>query len=69
MELEPYGGEKVPAVELFRGFFDPEPSESTLRRYLSVPIAVRDRAHKEKQLGRLLGRDGSSVSGAAVSES
>ena len=56
VELERYDGVKVPAVEMFRDFFDAGKSESTLRRYLSVPIAVRDRVEKEKQLRRLLER-------------
>jgi MOSC domain-containing protein YiiM len=68
VELKPYDGERVPAIELFRGFFDTEKTEDALRRYLAVPIAVRDRVQKEKQLRRLLGRR-SSGAGAAVSES
>jgi len=69
VELERYGGEKVRAVELFRDFFDTETAESTLRRHLSVPLAVRARAHKEKQLERLLARGGSSAGGVTASES
>ena len=68
VELEPYDGEQVLVVELFRDFFDTEPAESTLRRHLSVPIAARARAHKEKQLGRLLARGGASVYGGTVAE-
>ena len=68
VEWEPFDGEKVLAVEVFRDFFDAEPAESTLRRHLSVPIAARARAHKEEQLGRLLARGGSSASGVSVSE-
>jgi hypothetical protein len=69
VELERYEGENVLAVELFRDFFDSETSESTLRRHLSVPLAVRARVHKEKQLERLLARDGLSTRGVAISES
>jgi MOSC domain-containing protein YiiM len=69
VELERYEGEKVLAVELFRDFFDTETAESTLRRHLSVPIAARVRAHKEKQLERLLARGGSSAGGVTASES
>lgn len=68
VEVERYVGERVLAVEMFRDFFDPEPSETTLRRYLSVPIALRARASKEKQLERLLARGDPSASGAAVTE-
>lgn len=52
--LERYDGEKVSAVEVFRDFFDPDFSEATLRRHLAVPIAVRARAVKERQLGELV---------------
>jgi len=69
VELERYEGEKLLALELFRDFFDTETAESTLRRHLSVPIAVRARAQKEKQLERLVAREGSSACGVAVSES
>ncbi len=44
----------VPAIEIFRDFFDPAPGEGTLRRHLAAPIAVRARVTKEKQLGELL---------------
>jgi MOSC domain-containing protein YiiM len=67
MQLERYDGEKVLAVELFRAFFDTQTSENTLRRHLSVPIAVRARAQKEMQLERLLARR--SACGVTVSES
>jgi MOSC domain-containing protein YiiM len=69
VRLERYEGENVLAVELFRDFFAPEISESTLRRQLSVPIAVRARVHKERHLERLLARHGSSAGVVAVSES
>jgi MOSC domain-containing protein YiiM len=69
VELERYEGENVLAVELFRDFFDSETSESTLRRHLSVPLAVRARMHREKQLERLLARGGTFARGVTVSES
>jgi hypothetical protein len=69
VESERYEGEKILAVELFRDFFDSETSERKLRRHLSVPIAVRDRVQKEKQLERLLARDGSFACGVTVPES
>lgn len=69
VELERYEGEYLLALELFRDFFDTETAESTLRRHLSVPIAVRARAQKEKQLERLVAREGSAACGVAVSES
>lgn len=48
--LEPYRGEKVTALEVFRDFFDPNPGEATIRRHLAAPIAIRARVEKEKQL-------------------
>jgi MOSC domain-containing protein YiiM len=69
VELERYEGENVLALELFRDFFDFKTSESALRLQLSVPIAVRARVHKERQLERLLARSGSSSRGVTVSES
>jgi MOSC domain-containing protein YiiM len=58
VEYEPYEGETISAVEMFRDFFDQEPDEATLHRHLAAPIAVRARVHKERQLERLLARSG-----------
>jgi MOSC domain-containing protein YiiM len=55
--IERYEGEAVPAVELFRDFFDPRPRESTVRRHLAAPLAVRARIQKERQLQELLAPD------------
>jgi MOSC domain-containing protein YiiM len=52
--LEPYRGETVTAIEMFRDVYEPQLSESTLRRYLSAPVALRDRVDKEEQLRKLL---------------
>jgi MOSC domain-containing protein YiiM len=55
--LEPYSGEVSPplgVVENFREFFEPENDEETLRRHLAAPIAIRDQAHKERLLSRIL---------------
>ncbi len=49
----PYAGERVPVLEVFRAFFEPDPGEEVLRRLLSVPIAVRARSEYEKQLAGL----------------
>ena len=54
--LERYRGETLPAIEMFRDFFRPDPSEATIRRHLAAPVAVRDRAAKERQLEELLSR-------------
>ncbi len=51
---EPYPGETVTALELYRDFFTPNLSERAIRRFLAAPIAVRARVHKENQLQTLL---------------
>lgn len=56
VSLVEYSGEKVPAVELFRDFFEPDLSEGTIRRHLAAPIAIRSRMEKEKQLGEVMAR-------------
>lgn len=50
VRVEPYDGETVTALEMFRDFYEPDKSEAALRRYLAAPIDIRSRAHKEKQL-------------------
>lgn len=50
----PYAGERIPAIELFRNFYDNKPTVTTLRRHLAAPIAIRDRQAKEQQLAELL---------------
>ena len=57
VEREPYAGERVPAMEVFRTFFEPDPGEAVLRRHLAAPIAVRAREMNERQLARVLGRE------------
>lgn len=56
--VEPYSaGEVEPplgVIENFRDFFEPDHTDETLRRHLAAPIAIRDRAHKERLLSRLL---------------
>lgn len=49
----PYVGERVPVLEVFRAFFDPDPGEDVLRRHLAAPIAVRARRENEEQLARM----------------
>lgn len=50
---EPYAGERVMVLELFRAFYDPAPSEADLRRHLRAPIAARTRADTEARLQKL----------------
>ena len=54
VSVEPYQGEPVPAIELFRYFFAPDHQEATIRRHLAAPIAIRDRVDKEQQLQKVL---------------
>jgi MOSC domain-containing protein YiiM len=53
MDYTPYAGERVPVLEVFRAFFEPDPGERVLRRLLSVPVAVRARKDYEEQLAGL----------------
>jgi MOSC domain-containing protein YiiM len=61
----PYTGERIPAIELFRNFYDNTRSVAMLRRYLAAPIAIRDRQEKEQQLADLLaaGEESASIGG------
>lgn len=52
--LELYTGERVPAIDLFRNFYEPIQDVTVLQRHLAAPIAIRDRVDKEKQLQKLL---------------
>lgn len=52
--LEPYSGETVTALELFRDYFAADRDEATIRRQLAAPIAIRSREEKEEQLRELL---------------
>lgn len=54
VRYEPFSGERVGVVELFRDFFEPRQDEATLRRHLAAPIDWRSRRDKEQQLARLL---------------
>jgi MOSC domain-containing protein YiiM len=51
--VEPYRGETVGVLEMFRDFYRPTLDEATLRRYLAAPVAIRDRVTKEAMLQRL----------------
>lgn len=51
--LERYPGDTISVIEMFRGYYDPNPDEATLQRYLAAPIATRSRADKEEQLRQL----------------
>lgn len=49
----PYPRDTISVIEMFRDFYDPNPNEATLRRYLAAPISARSRAEKEEQLQQL----------------
>lgn len=51
---KPYQGQTVTILEMFRDFYETELELASLQRYLAAPIDIRSRAHKEKQLQRLL---------------
>lgn len=54
IRLEPYQGETITALEMFRTFYEPDWDEARLRRHLAAPIAIRDRVERAAQLDKLL---------------
>lgn len=56
VRLEPYEGETLGVLEMFRHFYKSKLDEATLRRHLAAPVAVRDRVGKEAALAKLQGR-------------
>ncbi len=52
--IEPYTGDTVSILEMFRDYYEPDLSAETLRRYLAAPIAIRARVEKEEKLGELM---------------
>lgn len=53
--LERWRGETITLVEMFRSYYDPQPSAETIRRHLAAPIAARARTHIEKKSGAAAG--------------
>jgi MOSC domain-containing protein YiiM len=53
VSLEPYPGETVSVIEMFRDFYKPNMTEAAIRRYLAAPISARSRADMEEQLHKL----------------
>ena len=51
---EPYTGQTIGVLEMFRDFYDREWDEVRLRRHLAAPIAIRDRIERAEQLRELL---------------
>jgi MOSC domain-containing protein YiiM len=58
VSLEPYQGETVMALELFREFYDKNADETMIRRILAAPIDIRGRREYEAQLAALLTESG-----------
>jgi MOSC domain-containing protein YiiM len=52
--VEPFAGETVTILEMFRDYYGKGQNEAELRRYLAAPIAIRSRVEKEEQLKALL---------------
>jgi len=58
VNLENYTAETITILEMFRDYYHPDLSETLLRRYLAAPISARARVEKEKQLRKLLVKQG-----------
>jgi MOSC domain-containing protein YiiM len=56
VSLEPFAGEIVTVIEIFRDYYKSDKDESTLRRFLRSPIAIRARKDIEEDLQKLLAR-------------
>jgi MOSC domain-containing protein YiiM len=54
VELEPFSGETVRVIDVFRDHYHRDKQEATLRRFLRAPIAIRTRADVERHLQKLL---------------
>ncbi|HEX2620662.1 MAG TPA: MOSC domain-containing protein [Phototrophicaceae bacterium] len=65
VSLVAYQGTTLPALELFRRFFEGtgDTDEVFLRRALAAPVAIRDRVEKEAQLAALLAKAASPGTG------
>jgi len=50
VRLEPYQGETITALEMFRDWYEPDRSAAGVRHYLAAPVASRARAAIEKRL-------------------
>ncbi len=54
VRVEPVRGEKVTLIEVFRDHYEKAADETTLRRFLRAPIAIRARENLEERLEMLL---------------
>jgi MOSC domain-containing protein YiiM len=58
VRLEPYAGDRVTAAEVFRDYYEPDRSLAAISRFLAVPLAVRAREAKRRQLREALRCEG-----------
>ena len=56
VKVEPYQGETISILQMFRDYYDHHKSEETLRRHLRAPIAIRARKETEEDLEKLLSK-------------
>lgn len=54
VSLEPYQGETVTALEMFRQYYDNDADEAALRRALAAPMDIRGRHEYEERLTAIL---------------
>jgi MOSC domain-containing protein YiiM len=55
--LEPYAGELVTVIEVFRDYYEPARDPAAIRRFLAAPLAIRAQIGKEQQLREALRKD------------
>ncbi len=53
VRYEAFAGPTVTSIELYRTYYDAAPPESTLRRILAAPLAIRARGDNEAKLAKL----------------
>lgn len=56
VRVQQYAGETITVLEMFRQFYEPTLDESTLRKHLAAPIAIRARVDKQEKLRALLAK-------------
>ena len=56
--LEPYAGDPVTIGEVFRDYYEPDPSLADIYRFLAAPLAARARDAKQRQLRAALRCEG-----------
>jgi MOSC domain-containing protein YiiM len=54
VRLERYTGPTITILEMFRSFYDTNQDETSVRRHLAAPIAIRARRDQEERLDKLL---------------